>query len=161
MSNPFSDLLELEDYELVMEVCDYIVDDIRRCAASGCAEDIPLEKFFIVAVGNYDMEMQNGGLCQFFMNVGKAYAPILPDALNAIGASVHSELFLRFCDKHHIDRTDLKGFDCVDIDLYLKMLSKYPFEEFDQAYYDLDRENSLCALAAAYIRQHFGTLFPS
>ncbi len=38
---------------------------------------------FVVLI--FDMEIQNGGLAQFFWNCGESYAKLLPDALRSTG----------------------------------------------------------------------------
>lgn len=53
------------------------------------------EKVFYIA-SYYEMEVNNGGLCQFFVNSSRMLAPRLPDCLREIGADEHAKLFETF-----------------------------------------------------------------
>ena len=43
--------------------------------------------FFVLYL--FNMEVQNGGLCQFFVNSTSIYAPLISDYLDKVGARDH------------------------------------------------------------------------
>lgn len=61
------------------------------------------EQRTIYCIDYYMYEIEEGGLQQFFINSGRAMAPFISDALLAIGATEHKELYDKCIAKHHID----------------------------------------------------------
>ena len=57
---------------------------------------ISIEQKTVYILSIYDMEIQNGGLCQFFVNSSRSLAPYIEDNLNKIGATEHKKLFTEF-----------------------------------------------------------------
>jgi len=92
----------------------------------------------VFAVDYFDMEVQNGGLCQFFVNSGDVVAPYLRIALEAVGAERHQVLFDNFVREYDIDINDLSSFHITSIDEYQEQYERYPFNEFDEAYIVLE-----------------------
>lgn len=107
----------------------------------------------------WNIEMQNGGLCQFFVNDG-AYAAHVPAALEAVGAKKYAVLFRDFITTHSINLNDLSQFDLKfeteddDMSAYADATELYPFDDFDEAYYDLYHFDPLEAYLATYIREN-------
>ena len=107
----------------------------------------------------WNIEMLNGGLCQFFVNDG-AYASLVPGSLEAVGAEEYASLLFDFVDKHGINLEDLSEFelnpqlDEEDFSPYIAVHKKYPFEDFDDAFYDLYGSDPLEGRIADYIRDH-------
>ena len=108
------------------------------------------ERVFYVAA-YYEAEVNNGGLCQFFVNESRRLAPLLPDALGAIGADKHKALFSGFAATNGIDLGDLSSFAIEDVDEYAAQTERYPFDDFDEAFYDLP---PLVDYLAPYVRAH-------
>ena len=50
-----------------------------------------------------ELEVNNGGLCQFFTNSSRVTAPFVSEALEAIGATKHKKLYDGFTAKYRID----------------------------------------------------------
>lgn len=87
---------------------------------------------------NYlDCEVNNGGLCQFFANSSKVAAPFIADSLATIGALEHKELFETFVNKYGIDTNDLSSFKSDDVEAFLAQYKRFPFDEYDNAFYDM------------------------
>lgn len=105
----------------------------------------------LFAVNYLEMEVNNGGLCQFFVNSSRAVAPHISEYLGIIGAKEHKELFDSFIEKHKIDLHDLSSFEITRIKDYEKQTQHYPFDEYDDAFYQLD---TLEIPLTAYIRAH-------
>lgn len=106
-------------------------------------------------VSDYDMELQNGGLCQYFANSAAQNAAMLGQALEAIGAEAHGQQFRDFLDTNGIDAKDLAsfaiGYDADWESSYAKLTERYPFDAYDEAYYQLP---PLQPLLTAYVRAH-------
>lgn len=107
----------------------------------------------------WNIEMLNGGLCQFFINGGE-YASLVPGSLQAVSAEEYTSLLCGFVEKHEINLEDLSEFelnlqpDEEDFAPYIAAHEKYPFEDFDDAFYDLYGSDPLEGYIADYIRDH-------
>lgn len=110
----------------------------------------------------WNIEMQNGGLCQFFVNDGE-FAALVPSALKAVGAKEYAKLLNDFVEKHKIDLQDLSQFDLeiesmdADMSAYADATELYPFDEFDDRFYALYGSDPLEAYMAAYIRKNISS----
>lgn len=94
------------------------------------------QKVFL-ALYYLDLEMANGGLCQFLCNDGGIFTPHISGYLQEVGATEHRKLFDSFCADNQIDTTDASQFAFSTVADYLALYEQYPFEAFDNAYYDL------------------------
>lgn len=94
------------------------------------------EKLFF-SVNEYLMEVENGGLLQFFCNRGDFIAPLLSSHLEAIGATQHKKLFEDFVKDNNLDLENLDAFHTDDVDKYIQLSEEYPFDEFDEKFYEL------------------------
>lgn len=99
----------------------------------------------------YEMEVNNGGLCQFFVNSSREIAPLLPDALSAIGADGHRELLETFVTQNAIDLNDLSSFISDTTEEYDTQTKRYPFEDFDLAFEQLP---PIRELLIPYVRKY-------
>lgn len=111
----------------------------------------------------FNMEIENGGLCQFFVNSSKVVAPYILDSLGEIGASSYMELLEKFVRDNRISLNDLSSFEIEETDEfeddesedeYEMLLERYPFEEFDEAYCELYEEEPLSMLLEKYCKEH-------
>lgn len=128
-----SELKKLDDGEL----CDAVRFRIQsKVFASESIRLIPEEMVFYV-VDTLDMEVNNGGLCQFFVNFGPPLATAVSQCLSIIGAEEHRAIYEKFLSEHEIDVTDLSCFEIQDVSNYIQCAEKYPFEEFDDVYFTL------------------------
>ena len=57
----------------------------------------PVQQMYVAAI--LDMEIQNGGLCQFFVNSSRMVAPIVSEYMSIIGATEHKNLYDTFIEK--------------------------------------------------------------
>ncbi len=85
----------------------------------------------------FDSEIQNGGLCQFFVNSSRAVAPYVSESLKLVGANEHHELFEHFITTNNIDVSDLELFKIFSKRGYIKQTKRFDFDAFDEAYYEL------------------------
>lgn len=113
----------------------------------------------VLVLALLNMEVLNGGLCQFFVNDG-AYAALVPAALLAVGAEDYAALLCDFVKKHNIHLDDLSAFELdiapgeEDFTPYIALTEKYPFADFDDAFYELYGTAPLEGYIAGYIREH-------
>ncbi|MBE5928399.1 MAG: DUF4375 domain-containing protein [Lachnospiraceae bacterium] len=119
-------------------------------------EDKELEQFtgarrIVYILGLYDSEIQNGGLCQFFVNSSRVVAPYVSEALRCVGANEHLELFENFITTNSIDVSDLESFMAYSIRDYKKHTKRYDFDSFDDEYYELP---VLQEKVVAYIKEN-------
>ena len=110
----------------------------------------PQKVFF--ALNYLEMEVNNGGLCQFFVNSSRVLAPYISEYLGIIGATEHKQLFDGFIQKNNIDLSDLSSFKIRHVREFAAQAERYPFDEYDDAFYTLPSlEESLTAYVKANI----------
>lgn len=132
------ELLSLSDEDL-FEAVYFQNIDISESAED---EDNELDQFngarrTVYILSTFDAEVQNGGLCQFFVNSSKAVAPYLCKALESVGANEHKELFEGFVTENNIDLFNLESFKAESTRQYQKQTKRFDFDSFDDKYYDL------------------------
>ena len=96
-----------------------------------------------------DLEIMNGGLCQFFANCPDC-VPYVPEALEAIGAAEHKALYDRFLADTGIDPLD-PVFQTEDMDAFSRLYELWPWEDFDDAYLSL---TPIPELLEAYVQSN-------
>ena len=88
---------------------------------------------------NYlDCEVNNGGLCQFFVNSSRVLAPMISGYMETVGAVEHKKLYDGFLKKHRIDVSDLSSFDSRSAEEFEAQYDRYPFDEYDDAFYETE-----------------------
>ena len=103
------------------------------------------------AVNYLEMEVNNGGLCQFFVNSSRMVAPIVSEYMGIIGAIEHKKLYNAFIEKLQINTNDLSLFDSDTIEVFQSQYERYPFDEYDDAFYELEPlQNHLIS----YVKKH-------
>ena len=65
-------------------------------------------------------------------------APVVSEYLGRIGAVDHQKLFEGFLSKHGIYPRDLSSFDVEEAEEFEKQTQRYPFEEYDDVFYELE-----------------------
>lgn len=147
-----ADLSKLDDYELsnaAQARAEAIVISKPDMAEGFCA--LNEEQRIFYAINCLEMEVYNGGLCQFFVNSSSMFAPIVSEYMDIIGASEHKKLYDTFLEKNHIDASDLSSFDCESVDLFQAQYERYPFDEYDNAFCDLE---PLQKFLTVFIKEH-------
>lgn len=129
---------DLSDYDLVEEAYFGLGDDFE---AFNDAQRV------VYTVAEFDMEVQCGGLCQFFYNDCEE-APYVSQSLAEIGAAEYQRLYDDFIADNDIDISRLDEIE--DEDMY----DMYPFDDFDDDYYELYGRQPLETMLAAYIRAY-------
>ena len=109
------------------------------------------EQRVFYAVNYLEAEVNNGGLCQFFVNSSRMVAPFVGEYMGIIGAVEHQKLYEDFIQKYQIDTNDLSSFDSETLEIFQSQYKRYPFDEYDDAFYKMKPlHNDLIA----YIRNH-------
>jgi hypothetical protein len=103
------------------------------------------------AVNWLEIEVNNGGLCQFFVNSSRMVAPYVSEYMGIIGAIEHKNLFDKFVNENNIDLTDLSSFDVEEADEFEEQTERYPFDDYDDAFYDME---SLETYLKKFAREH-------
>lgn len=99
----------------------------------------------------FDSEIQNGGLCQFFVNSSRVVAPYVSESLKSVGADEHLNLFEEFITANNIDVFNLESFKVFSIRGFKKQTKRFDFESFDDKYYELP---ALQEKVVAYIKNN-------
>lgn len=133
-----TELLELSDDDLFETV---YFQNIEIAEASE-DPDKELEQFqgarrIVYILGLYDAEVQNGGLCQFFVNSSRNVAPYIIEALASVDAKEHLELFQEFVTANNIDTSNLDSFKVFSKRGYIRQTKRFDFDAFDEKYYEL------------------------
>ena len=97
------------------------------------------------------MEVNNGGLCQFFVNSSRMVAPCVSEYMELVGAYEHKKLYDGFVQKYGIDLCDLSFFDVEKAEEYEKKANSYPFDEYDDAFDGLE---PLGTYLKKFVREH-------
>ena len=149
--------MELHGEELSNLTDDELFDAVYFQNLKICegAEDSEVDLFTgarktVFVLSLFDAEVQNGGLCQFFVNSSREAAPYVSECLAAVGAEKHRALFDEFVQNNAIDLSDLSSFMIFwSRRSYIKQTKRYDFDAFDNQYYELP---ALQELITAYIR---------
>lgn len=148
------EFLELNDEDLVIAI------DIRIQREKDyeiVAEDLDIlskEKKVFYTVTYFKNEVENGGLCQFFVNSNRILAPLVSENLNIIGAEKYSKLYETFIRDNSIDLSDLSSFTIKNEKAFESQYEKYKFNKFDEQFEQLCREEPLDCFLAKYVREH-------
>ena len=129
------DLLKLSDDKLFEAVYIQTLDLVESFAdeESAFAQISPAHRtVYILSI--YDMEIQNGGLCQFFVNSSRLLAPHVEEYLKTVGAEDHRQLFSEFVASNQLDLQNLDSFEITDVEEYAAQTERYDFDTFDEAY---------------------------
>ena len=126
------DLLALDDedlYDAVSCICEDVICELSD-------ETLNNPQRYVYSLIQFEMEVNNGGLCQFFVNSSSECAPYISSALAEIGASEMQHLYDNFISSNNIDVNDLSSFKIDDIDEYEDQTERYDFDSFDDKFYD-------------------------
>ena len=105
----------------------------------------------VYAVNCLEAEVNNGGLCQFLVNSSRVAAPIVSACMEAIGAEEHKKLYDGFIEKNKIDVNNLSSFDIRTAKDFQKQAERYPFDDYDDAFYCLQ---PLSAYLTTFIKRN-------
>lgn len=131
-------LLKLPDSQMYESVYLQNLDIVDSYAdeETALSQTDPVRRtLFILSI--YDMEIQCGGLCQFFVNSSRTLAPHILACLETVGATEHMQLFSGFVTDNAIDLFNLDSFRVPDVLEYAAQTKRYDFEKFNDRYTQL------------------------
>lgn len=96
-----------------------------------------------------ELEIMNGGLCQFFAN-NPDCAAYVPTALENLGATEQLDLYTHFIAANGIDPLDVR-FQTEDMEAFSALYDLYPWDDFDNAYLEM---KPMPDLLEAYVQAH-------
>ncbi len=109
------------------------------------------EQRVFYAINYFESEVNNGGLCQFFVNSSRMVAPFISDYMEIIGATEHKKLYDDFIEKYRIDLRDLSSFDCETVESFQAQYERYPFDEYDGKFYESE---PLQSYLISFVKKH-------
>lgn len=109
------------------------------------------EQRIFYAVNYLEVEVNNGGLCQFFVNSSRMVAPLVGEYMGIIGAVEHQKLYEDFIRENRINTRDLSSFDSETLEVFQSQYSRYPFNKYDDAFYKM---KPLQNYLIPYVRNH-------
>ncbi len=127
-------ILNLDDeqfFDAINCVCEDAVFDIKDSI-------IPQKQKLLYSLIEFEMEVNNGGLCQFFVNSSRECAPYISEALNEIGATDLRKLYDSFIAVNDIDVNNLSSFISNDIEEYQAQTERFDFDSFDDKFYEYE-----------------------
>lgn len=127
-----ADLLALDDdnfFDAVECVCEDAVYDIT-------APELTEAQVFVYSLNRFEAEVNNGGLCQFFVNSSSECAPYISSAMQAIGATELKKLFDTFIVENGININDLSSFKIDSLEQYEEQTERFDFDSFDDKFYE-------------------------
>ena len=144
-------LLALDDeefYDAIESICEDAVYDIKEA-------NLTNEQKIVYSLNKFESEVNNGGLCQFFVNSSSECAPYISEALAAVGAFELKILFDNFINTNNIDVNDLSSFKISSIDEYKVQTERFDFDSFDDKFY---KDNNIHQQIIDYSRKHIEQL---
>ncbi len=157
-----NDMYKEEDIEELVKLDDH---DLYEAIGARLLSKIDVDKNYEISfsslneyeqtfwvVYDFDAEVLNGGLCQYFGNSqGRDFNRIVDD-LNKIGADDYASLYSDFIKENKIDAEEFKNGWKED---WETSYNKYPYESFDDAFGKLYmEEKALDSYLAEYVREN-------
>ena len=131
-------LLKLSDDQLFEAVYFYNLALVESFPDEATAlSQISPERRIVFILSIFDMELQNGGMCQFFVNSSRSLAPYIDECLQAVGAEEHRKLFIKFVADNQIDLNNLDSFRISSAEEYATQTERYDFNSFENSYVEL------------------------
>ena len=109
------------------------------------------EQILAYTLMKLEAEVNNGGLCQFFVNSSRKCAPYVSEALEAIGALGIRELFDSFVRGNGIDVQDLSSFQISRVEEFEEQTKRFDFDAFDDRFYE---DSALHQQIIDFLRKH-------
>ena len=137
------------------EINDYIIDLWINYDSNNTYTK---EQLVVISLTAYDSEINNGGLCQFFSNSSKEFAPNISNSLEEINAIKHKEQFDKFIKDNKINLKELDLYESDNVEDFIDKYDDLPFEDFDRNYYELEKEESITNLLIEYTKTNYNKI---
>lgn len=139
-------------------IYDYIID-LWACFDEDNIEKYTEQQLVVISITAYDAEVNNGGLCQFFANSSRIFAPNISENLELINAKMHKAHFDEFINQNNIDTSALNSFISEDADEFIDQYDRYSFDDFDMNFYELEQTENLYDLVIKYAKDNYDEIF--
>ena len=105
---------------------------------------------------NLDMEIQCGGIAQFFYNNESTYAARVPEALRELGLDDVAQLYEGFLGEYGITMAEIDSYRARFplAEQFGKLYGLHPFSEFDDAYMEIWYQTNLNRRVLDYAQAH-------
>lgn len=132
---PLLELSSLSDSDLFFAISEKIDEKVYSFdkASEGIASLNDAQKL-LFALNTFETEVNDGGLCQFFVNSSRAVAPFISEYFDKLGADEHKALFDGFVTSNGIDLKDLESFSVASAEEFVNCKNRYPFGEYDDKF---------------------------
>ena len=148
-ANELSALSDDDLFFAVLARTEKKVDGYKEWAESIASLNYSQKVFY--SLNWMESEVNNGGLCQFFVNSSRMVAPYVSEYMKIVGAEEHKKLYDDFVNNYGIDLMNLSFFDIEDVNEFSEKNEAYPFDEYDNAFYNIE---PLETYLKRYIRDH-------
>lgn len=145
---PRAELMAMDDsdfFEAMEIVCEDAVYDLKE------QQDLSEALIFAYTLIKLEVEVNNGGLCQFFVNSSRDCAPYVSEALAAVGAMETKSHFDRFVAENGIDVQELSSFRISRLEEFEAQTKRFDFDAFDDRFYE---DNTLHQRIVDYLRRN-------
>ena len=145
---PRAELLAMEDgdfYNAMECIAEAEIYDLEE------QKELPRELIFAYTLIKLETEVNNGGLCQFFVNSSRQCAPYVSQALQAAGAEGIRALYDGFVKDNGIDVRELSSFKISRIEEFEEQTQRFDFDAFDDRFYE---DHELHGQIVAYLRRN-------
>lgn len=150
---PRAELMGMDDEDFYDAVACVTEDAIYDLAEQ---KGLARELIYGYTLTKLEMEVNNGGLCQFFVNSSREAAPYVSDALEAVGALGIKALFDGFVRDNGIDVNDLSSFKLSRVEDHEAQTERFDFDSFDDRFYeDCDLHRQIIAYARKNVEKIF------
>ncbi len=118
------------------------------------AQSPHFQALFVVFI--LDMEVQCGGIAQYFYNNGSLYACRTEDALRQVGLAEMADLYAGFVENEQITMEEIDGYrqQFPTLETIGQLSALHPFDGFDEAYMQLRDSLQLERTVLSYIDAH-------
>lgn len=158
LSLPSQELAQLTDSELIDVLDAQLYFDVNWESI----DSLNQEQLTVTTILQFDREIQNGGICQFFVNSSRSFSPFVSSSLERIGATDIQNIFDTFISTNNIDISNaavLDSFEIFDLKDFETQYKRYPFDDFDNAFMTLYEKENLENLLLDYVRKNHATVF--
>ena len=101
------------------------------------------------------LEVENGGLCQFFVNSSGECAPYVSDSLEEVGALALKKRYDDFIADNQLDVNDLSFFQTEGSRDYEALTKMFDFDSFDDVFYE---DEDLRQIIIDYARENIDNI---
>jgi len=108
----------------------------------------------VFIVWQLDAEVSNGGFNQFYYNPTVKFYTLVPEALKYIGAPLLADLTRRANKTYEEQLGQIKKEQDGTVEGFSKSYKNNPLNEYDHAYYQINKKESLQKILVDFVRAH-------